>query len=112
MLDHHNRIAEIPQLFQRLQQSSVVARMQSDGRFIQNIEHSSQSSSNLTCQANSLRLTTGQCGKRPAECQIVQTDIDQERQPTCCFGQQVTRDSLLCRCQFHSLQKLQGITQR
>ena len=42
----------------------VVARVQSDGRFIQNIEHAAQPRADLCGQANALRFAAG---KRAAE---------------------------------------------
>ena len=54
MLDHHHRIAEIAQVFQRLQQPCIVALMQPDRRLIEHIEHAGKSRADLRGQPDAL----------------------------------------------------------
>ena len=63
MLHNQQCVAQVPQSMKCLEQSSVVTRMQTDGRLVQYIEHAAQSASQLTCQADALSFTIGQrCG--------------------------------------------------
>ena len=58
MLDDQQRIALIAESFRGIDQAIIVSRVQADGRFIQYVQHTDQSRTNLACQANSLRFTT------------------------------------------------------
>ncbi len=53
--DQH-RVAQIAQLFQRADQPVVIARVQSDARFVQNIKHAAQTRTDLRGQPNALRF--------------------------------------------------------
>ena len=112
MLDHDDGVAEITQLLECRQQPAVVTRMQSDRRFIEHIQHAGECPADLAGQANSLCLAAGQRRQCAGECQIVQSDIDQERQPRRRFAQQVAGDPLLRRIQLETAQEFQGIAQR
>ena len=61
MLNDDQRIAQISQILQRLQQLVIVSLMQTDTRFIQNVSYSNKPGSYLCCQSNTLCFTTGQC---------------------------------------------------
>ena len=54
VLDHQHRVAEIAQVFKRVEQLQVVARMQTDGRFVEHIEHTAQLRADLRRQAYAL----------------------------------------------------------
>ena len=47
MLDHQNRIAQIPQPLQGFQQPVVVALVQADGRLVQHVQHPGQARADL-----------------------------------------------------------------
>ena len=81
MLDHQQGIAQITQSLQRIQQFPVIALMQADTRFIQNIQYTDQPRTNLRRQADPLRLAAGQRTGRPVQRQVVQPDIDQKAEP-------------------------------
>ena len=81
MLDHQQGIAQITQSLQRIQQFPVIALMQADTRFIQNIQYTDQPRTNLRRQADPLRLAAGQRTGRPVQRQVIQSDIDQEAEP-------------------------------
>ena len=54
MFDDQHAVAQVSQVTQRIDQTLVVARMQADGRFIQDIADSDQARSNARRQAYSL----------------------------------------------------------
>ena len=95
MFHHDDRVAQISQFSERLEQPSVVARMQSDGRFVQDVQDTGQSAADLTGKADALCLTSRQRRQRACQRQVVQTDIDQERQSSGRLLEQVARDLLL-----------------
>ena len=94
MFDQQHRVAKISQSFQRNQQSSVVARMQSDCRFVEHIQHARQRSSGLAGQSNALRFAAGQRRHRTIERQIIQSDFDEEIQAMSGLIEQIARDLL------------------
>jgi hypothetical protein len=49
-----------------IQQPSVVALVQADGRLVENVQHADETRPDLRRQANALRLAAGQRLGRPA----------------------------------------------
>ena len=78
MLDDQDRVAEVAQALQRAQQPRVVALVQADARFVQDIEDAHQAGADLGRQADALGFAAGQGGRRPRQGHVVQSDIDQE----------------------------------
>ena len=58
VFDHQNRIAQIAKLMQRIEQPSVVTRMQTDRRFVEHIQNAAQLRTNLCRQPDALCFTT------------------------------------------------------
>lgn len=56
MLYHQKRIADIGQMAKSRQKFVVILLMQSDARFVQNVEDAYQTGTDLSSQADSLRL--------------------------------------------------------
>ena len=56
MLDDEHRVAQIAQALQRGEQAVVVALVQADARFVQNIEHADERRADLRGQPDALRL--------------------------------------------------------
>ena len=54
VLDQQQRVAQVAQLFQRLDQPAVVARVQADRRLVEHIQHAAQAAADLAGQANAL----------------------------------------------------------
>ena len=81
VLDQDQRVAEVAQVLQRLQQPAIVARVQADGRLVQHVQHAGQAAADLAGQADALRFAAGQRRRRPAQRQVIEADVDQELQP-------------------------------
>ena len=80
VLHDHDGVAEVSQAGERLQQAGVVALVQTDGRFVQHIEHSHQPAADLRCQADALRFAARKRAGRTGERQISQPHIHQKLQ--------------------------------
>ncbi len=80
VLDDHDGVAQPGQPAQRRQQPVVIARMQPDRRLIQNVKDPDQPRADLTGEPDPLRLAAGERRSGPIEGQVMQTDVDQERQ--------------------------------
>ena len=59
MFHYNHGVADVAQLLQRMDKALVIALMQADTRFIQNIKHIDQLRTNLRSQADALTLSTG-----------------------------------------------------
>ena len=58
VLDDHERVSFFAQGREGIEQSQIVARMQADGGFVQNIKNAAQIRAELRRQSNPLRFTT------------------------------------------------------
>ena len=78
MLDDDNGVAQVAQLFERLDEAFVVTLMQADAGLVEDIEHVDQLGTYLCGQAYALALTTRERGRRTIQGQIVETHFEQE----------------------------------
>ena len=60
------------------EQAVVVARMQADGRLVEDVEHADQAAADLAGQADALGLAAGERRGGAVERQIMQADVEQE----------------------------------
>ena len=81
VLDHDQRVAEVPQPDQRLDQAVVVPLVQPDGRLVEHVQHADQAGADLGGEPDALRLAAGQGRRRPVEGEVVQPDVEQEAEP-------------------------------
>ena len=56
VLDDDERVAEVAQLDERLDEPAVVSLVESDGRLVEHVEHSGEPGSDLRREADALRL--------------------------------------------------------
>ena len=85
VLDHDHRIADVAQMKQRVEQALVVALVQADRGFVEDVHHAHQAGADLAGQTNALRFTARQRVGAAIEREIVESDIDQELQPQLYF---------------------------
>ena len=81
VLDHDQRVAQVAQPEQGLQQPVVVPLVQADRRLVQHVQHADQPGADLGGQPDPLRLAAGQRRRRPVQRQVVQADVEQEAEP-------------------------------
>jgi len=60
VLDDQDRVAQITQAFETLEQALIIALMQANARLVEDIEHPHQARTNLRCQTNALAFSTGE----------------------------------------------------
>ena len=97
VLDDDQRVAEIPQPDQRVDQPPVVALVQADRRLVEHVQHADEPGADLGGEPNALRLTAGQRGRGPRQRQVVQPDVEQEAEPRLDLLEHLARDGLLAR---------------
>ena len=93
------RVAEVAQARQRVEQARVVALVQADRRLVEDVEHADQRAADLGRQPDALRLAARQRRRGAIERQVIEPDVDQERQPLADLAQDAARDLLLARRQ-------------
>ena len=103
MLDDHQRVAQVAQLFQGLEQPHVVARMQSDRRLIEHVENTTQAAAELASQANSLRLAVGKARRRSRERKVIKPHVQQKLDAPGNFAEQLAGDFLLGLAEFPAI---------
>ena len=81
VLDDDERVAEVAQPGQRLDQPVVVALVQADRRLVEDVEHPDQAGADLGGQPDALGLAAGERAGRPVEREVVEADVEQEPEP-------------------------------
>lgn len=92
MFDHKHGVADVAQLFQRVEQPVVVALVQSDRRFVENVQDADQPAAELGRQPDPLRLAARKRARHPVQRQIVQPDVAQKGQAAPDLLQDVSGD--------------------
>ena len=82
MLDDDHGIAEIAQVDERVEQSLIVALVQADGRFIEDVHHADQPRADLARQPDTLRLAAGQRVGAAIQREIAQAHVAEEAEPS------------------------------
>ena len=60
VLDDQDRITQVTEALEALEQALIIALMQTNARLVEDIEHPHQARTNLRCQANALAFPTGE----------------------------------------------------
>ena len=80
MLHHDDRITQVAQFLQRTDQALVVPLVQTNRRFVEDIQHVDQLRTNLRGQSDALALTARQRGRLTVQRQIIQSHVQEEIQ--------------------------------
>src|SRR5437764_1348998 len=75
MLDDDDRVAEVAQPLQRLQEARIVALMQPDRRLVEDIEHAGEARADLRGKPDALALAARQGRRCARQREIVEPDI-------------------------------------
>src|SRR5207249_1101478 len=86
VLDDDERVSLFAQGREGIEQSQIVARMQANGRFVQNIKDTAQIRAELGRQSNALRFAAAQCFRGTPECEITEPNVFHEAQSLPNFG--------------------------
>src|SRR5216683_2891804 len=114
VLDHDHGIAEVAEPLQGFQQSRIVALVQADRGLVEHIEHAGQPGADLRRQPDALALAAGKRARGARQSEIVEADIEQERQPLADLLQDARGDLVLLRVERlrHGLEPLAGAPHR
>ena len=78
VFDNNDRIPLIAEIAQALQQHGVVARMQPDAGFVEDVNDTGQPTPNLTREPNALALSTRQRRRGSIKSEIIESTLQQE----------------------------------
>ena len=79
MLDDDDGVALVAQLLERVDESLIVALMQSDAGLVEDVEHVDELRANLCSQTDALALTARECCRLAVEREIVKAHVEEER---------------------------------
>src|SRR5580692_12343373 len=99
VLDYEDGVAEIAQIFERGEQASVIAMMQTDGRLIEHVEDAAQLRANLGCEADALAFSAGKRCCRAADGKITESNVVQKFEALSNFVGDASGDGLFPACQ-------------
>ena len=109
VLHHQDRVAQVAQLFQNVNQPRRVARVQPDRRLVQHVERAHQPRAQRSGQLNPLRLAAGERRSQPVQRQVFQAHRIQKAQPLPHLVQNRPGNLLLHRRQLQRVKKLLGL---
>ena len=103
------RVAETLQLHQGLDESAIVALMQTDAGLVEHIKHAGQPGPDLGSEADSLRLTPAQRSRRPGEIEVTEPHLDEKLEASANLAQHGGRDVRLTLGERECLHELEGV---
>ena len=92
VLDDDHGVAQVAQAHQRVEQALVVALVQADRRFVQDVHDADEARADLAGQADSLRFAARQGLGAAIQRQVVEPDVVQEAQPVADLLDDLGRD--------------------
>ena len=80
VLHDNHRVADVPQFLQRADESAVVALVESDARFVEDVEHVHELAADLRGEADALAFSAREGEAGSVQGKVVQSDVQQEAQ--------------------------------
>ena len=112
VLHDDERVAQVPEPHEGLDQPAVVALVQADARLVEHVEHADEARADLRREPDALRLAAGQRAGRAVEGEVVQPDVDEELQPLVDLLEHPLGDLLLARAEVERAQELRALADR
>ena len=78
VFDHEDRVAHVAEAFEAREQAGVVARVQPDTRFVEDVQHADQPAADLRREPDALRFAAGERGRLAVEREVVKPDVQEE----------------------------------
>ncbi len=100
VLDDEQRVAEVAQFCERDDQAGIVARVQADRGFVEHVQHAAQAAADLAGEADALGFAAGERGRAAAEREVIEADVDQEREAIVDFADELAGDLLFAGGEF------------
>ena len=78
MLDDEDGVADVAQVVQQADEALAVARVQADGRLVEDVERADERGAEIRGELDALRLAARKRGGEAVERQVVEADVDEE----------------------------------
>ena len=92
VLDHDHGIPDVTQMPERVEQTIVVALVQADARFVEDVEHAHETRANLGGEPDTLRLAAAERAALAIQSEVAQADVVQEAKARTNLFQRLRRD--------------------
>ena len=112
VLDHEQRIALRLELRQRVEQDAIVARVQADGGFVEDVAHAAQIGAELCGESDALRLAARKRRRSAIEREIAETDVVEKGKPRSELREDVASDLGLAPAKLQLRDESRGLTDR
>src|SRR5690606_36231539 len=109
VLDDDERVPEVAQARERLDEATVVALVQADARLVEDVEDAHEAGADLRREPDALRLAAGQRRGRALEREVVETDVEQEPEARVDLLEDLCRDRALARAQLERPEERRGL---
>ena len=103
MLHHNNRIAQVAELLQDLDEPLRVATMQADAGLVEDIEAANETAAKRGCKVDALTLATRQAVRWAIKRQVAQADVQEVLQAVLDFREDALRNLLFVLAQLEAL---------
>ena len=112
VLDHDERVPQIAQPDQGVQEPAIVALMETDGGLVEDVQDAHEPAADLRGQPDALGLAASKGAGGAAQRQVVETDVDQEAEPGADLLHEPRGDHLLPFAETHVAGEREGVTDR
>src|SRR5258708_28464194 len=92
VLDNEHGIDEIAERFENVDEPLRVAGMETDGRFVEDVERADEMRTERSCELNALRFSAGERGGQAVQREVVETHLIKKLQARANFFQDSVRD--------------------
>ena len=108
VLHHENRVPQLAEFFENMDQPPGVTAVQPDRRLIQHVTRAYQSRAKAGGKLDALRFAARERRRQPVECQIVEPHVVQKLEALPDFHQDLVRDRVLFRGQLQRIKERLG----
>src|SRR6266581_6129448 len=92
VFDNQHSIAQIAERLENVDEPLRVAGMETDGRFVENVERADEMRTERSCKLNALRFSAGERGGQAVQREVVETHLIKKLQARANFFQDSVRD--------------------
>ena len=92
VFDDDDRVAQVAELGERVEQALVVARVEADRGFVEDVEHADEAAADLAGEADALRFAAGERGGGAFEREVFEADVVQEAEAAADFFEDLVGD--------------------
>ncbi len=112
VFDDDERVSEVAQLFERLDQAAVVALVQADRRLVEHVEHAREAGTDLRGEADALGLAPREAAGRAREVEVGEPHFGEELEARAKFAQHLGADLRLALREVEVGEEVERIVER